>query len=543
MDLRDELEQKQQEAKALGELTAAQKKDLAGKTDIARKNAILRLAREYGDILEEIREIEMDIAEEEDREPPAELTKDERDSLQTQFYSKVVSSLEKVVSSQKETKLESNLRSMAADASGTSLYDSLEQYIKQVVPFNPETNNNINMKQMFSREFDEIDVKNLADYPHKDALKQLRANMEGKQLPPEWSIFTSNIGLLMEAAESKRSDQADFSLEGTYKIDVGKFFGAIDLSDADSRESVYEYWKAIDAKYDDFTNALKAFLDAAEQSENEDFANRVKKFRDKYGEGSLSLRYVYDVAPINTQRVGPKKRLLQVIENLLIVENLADRVEHTIARESEEDRLTDEETNQLLGFKETFSDAMEMNMQEETVDDVYFDDEADPEEKATREDFEEALRDDVDILLATEMMKNTRLISATDDMATLLRQYLDMVVDMLPENKFKSIETYIDRFKDEIKNSLILEREDYFIPVSVMIQPQVKNQLKGGMSVGLTPDEAEEEIERIAEFFDDFEIMLKDWENQTILEVAPRGGQAKTSIESRDAGGLKLVVF
>ena len=60
------------------------------------------------------------------------------------------------------------------------------------------------------------------------------------------------------------------------------------------------------------------------------------------------------------------------------------------------------------------------------------------------------------------------------------------------------------------------------------------------MSVGLTPDEAEEEIERIAEFFDDFESMLKDWENQTILEVAPRGGQAKTSIESRDAGAAKI---
>lgn len=534
MDLRDELEQKQKEAEALGKLSLEERKELAAKSDVARKNTIIALSKKYGNILEEIREIEMDIADEEGREPPAEMTRDELESRKSEFFSKVMASIKERVALGKETRAEAIMRDLK-NASKVSLYDSMEQYIREAVPFNPETNNNISMKEMFSRVFDEIAVKNLIEYRDKDLLQQLEKNMEGKSLPAEFSNFISNAKLLMEAAEQRREGQEEFSLEGTYTINVGKFFGAIDLSDADSRESVYEYWKDIDAKYEDFTDALKAFLDAAENSENEEFASRVRKFRDKHQKGdTFLLRYVYDVPPIPTPRMGAKKKLIQVIENLLIVEGLADRVEQIAGEQlDEEDRLTDELVEQLADFKETFSDAMEIDLEEEAIEggDVLVEGEA-PEEKDFN--FEEYLTDDVDILLATEMMRSKRLISATEDMAVLLRQYLDTVVAMLPERKFKSIETYIDRFKDEIKNSLILEREDYFIPVSVLIQPQVKNQLKGAMTAGSSPDEAEQDIEAIAEFFDDLEAMLRDWENQTMLEVAPRGGQAATSIESRE---------
>lgn len=545
MDLRDELEQKQKEAEALGKLSPQEKKELAAKSDVARKNTIIALSKKYGNILEEIREIEMDIADEEGREPPAEMTKDELESRKSEFFSKVMASIKERVALGKETSIEANMRRIT-NAKGESFYDSMEQYIREAVPFNPETNNNISMKEMFSRAFDEIAVKNLIEYRDKNVLQALEK--EGEKVSPskfpEYSNFISNAKLLMEAAEQRREGQEAFSLEGTYSINVGKYFGAVNLSDADSRESVYKYWKEIDGKYENFTNALKAFLDSAENSENEAFANRVRKFRNKHQKGdTFLLRYVYDVPPIPTPRVGPKKQLIQVIENVLLVEGLADTVEHLVREElTEEDKLTDEVSEELAMFRETFSDAMEIDLDDDTIEggDILVGESID-RQTIGLEEFQEVLRDDVDILLATEMMRSKRIVSVTEEMSTLLRQYLDMVVNMLGENKFKSIESYIDRFKDEIKNSFALEREDYFIPISVLIQPQVKNKLKGLVKVGSSPDEAEQDIEAISDFFEDLEVMLKDWENQTILEVAPRGGQSRTNVEYRDAGAEKIL--
>lgn len=537
MGLREDLEQKQEEAEALGKLTLEEKKTLAGKSEQARKNAIIALSKKYGRVLEDIREIEMDIAEEEGRELPEELTTAERQMRESEFREKVQASFKSQVTQQMESSAEGAFRAMRVKAgSKTTLYDVLEKYLKEAVPFNPETNNIISIAQMFKKKYDEIAVKNLVtleeEYEKRLDIAETLTGSAGVEI----DNFTHNFQLLQDAMEDKRGSQADFSLEGSYSINVGKYFGAINLSDSESRDLVYDYWKAIDAKYEDFTNALEAFLESAENTKNEAFANRVRKFRDKYergAEGKFNLRYVYDVAPMPTPRVPAKQRLVQVIENIIATENLSNEVERifTPAKAGEEDVTTDELTEQLSGYKETFSDAMEMDLRQTYLEDIL---EPVPEDEDDERFIDNLLEDTVDILLATEMMRSKRLISATEDAAIALRQYLDMVVDLLPEKRFKSIETYIDRFKDEIKNSLILERQDYFIPVSVLIQPQVKNQLKGGAKAGVTPDEAEEEIENISEFFEDLETLLKDWENQTILEVAPSGRPPATSIEPRE---------
>ena len=524
MTLQDDLEIEQERAKRLGQLTLQEKKKLAEKSELGLNRALTSLGNKYGRIIEDIREIEMEIAEEEGRQAPPKMTESEKASLISEFRSKVSSSLEE----QREGRV-GTLRQMT-NASGQSFYSVLETYIKQVSPFNPETNNSISMRQMFTRQFDEISVKNLVDFKDKDLLNRfLEAVDKDKSLGEELDNIIHNIKLLMEGVEAKRGSQEGLSLEGTYSIDVGKFFGAIDLSDSDSRESIYEYWKEIDGKYDVFAKALLKFVDSAKDSKDEDFANRAKKFSDKYSSNTLlgqkgvvgkTLKYVFDIKPIPTERVAPKERLAQVIENIILVENLSDALDSSNSQK----------------VNETFTDGTELDLEEKTIPSG---DVLDMVEVEPDEDFENIFDEDVDVLLVIEMLRNKKVISATTDMKTLLRRYLDTVTDILPENKFKPIKTYIERFKNEIENSLILEREDYFIPISVLLTPEFKS-VKAPMDI--TYATADTQINNIAQFFEDFEELIKDWRNQSTFEVAarPDRGSAGSNVDARDDVGSKI---
>ncbi len=540
MTLRDELEELRVKVEALGKLSGEERKDLAGSSDVSRKNKLIARSKKYGQLLEDIREVEQDLAEEEGRTAPEDISPTELESRMSQFRTKLANSIKESVSRQKESSAEANLRNIETPSG--SLYDVLASYIKEAVPFNSESGRNITMSEMFTRRFSDIGLKNLVTFPDVATQRLLSiadtiTGNAGEQI----KNFVGNFRLLEDVMEDRREGEQEFDLDGeTYNINVGKFFGAINLSDSDSRESVYEYWEKIDGKYEAFENALDAFLESAEKSKNEEFAEKARKFAGKKG----ILRYVYNIPLVPHKGLGPKKRLIQVIQNLLVSERLASEVEAIAGQSlSEEDRLTDEATLQLGQYAATFSDAMEIDLEEEAIEggDVLIE-ETQTDLIGSREDFLEGISTDTDILLAIEMIRSRRLVSATDEMATELRKYLDMAEDMLTEKEFTSVETYFDQFKAEIKNSLILERENYFIPISVFTDPAIKRRVKGLTGEVKLPfaSEAEDVIDDIAEFFDDLEVLLKDWENQTMFEVAPKGGQPATSIESREDPSGKI---
>ena len=70
MTLQDDLEIEQERAKRLGQLTLQEKKKLAEKSELGLNRALTSLGNKYGRIIEDIREIEMEIAEEEGRQAP-----------------------------------------------------------------------------------------------------------------------------------------------------------------------------------------------------------------------------------------------------------------------------------------------------------------------------------------------------------------------------------------------------------------------------------------------------------------------------------------
>ena len=542
-DLQDELEELQQELEDLGKFTPEEKKELAAKSDEAIKRRISALSRKYKNTLQDIRSVEQEIAEEEGRTPPEAMSDTEAQTRSDQFGARVFRSIKDLVGRERESSAEGNLRSIKVGG-GRSLYDVLDAYLKQAVPFDASSGQSISIRQMFVKRYDEIGLKNIVSFPDEAAQKLLAiADKITGDAGEEIQNFVANFRVLQDA-EDARKRGAKESLEdaGTYSINVGKFFGAIDLSDSDSRDSVYEYWKDIDEKYDAFSQALLEFLESAEKSKDEKFAERARKFKAEYtvniddespAKMNKNLRYVYDIPAINMERDSPKNRLIRVIENIILAEGLADTVEAQAgAKLGEEDVMTDEQTQALSEFKETFSDAMEMDLERERIIDGDDADTLMPQQSAEAEEFYERLvEDDVDVLLAIEMAKNKKLVSATDDMATELRQYLDMAEEMLNEGQFQTVDVEFERLKKEAKQSLVLERPDYFVPISALLDSQVMSKLN---IQNLDYNDIVDSLDFISNFFEDLEVLMKNWEDQTIFEVAPRGGQAATTVESRE---------
>ena len=534
-EMKVDLEQANEDLKALTSLTQKEKQDFAGKTENQRKQSIVSRSNKYIRELNNIRQLEIEIANLEGTTPPKQYSEGELKIKQSELTNKLNQSLQDIIQS----------RTIAGATKDSPFHEKVRMYLKEASAFNPNTNNSISFEDLFSRKFDEIGVKNIAIFP-KDEVDELRRGAR-KDASIEVKNFISNLDLLEEASEEKRTSQEkEFSIEGSYEINVSKFFGALDLSDMKSRDATYDYWKKIHAKYADFKTALDAFLDAYDEDEGKDerkkeFLERLKSFK-KYK--TIDLQYVYSIEPIEHSAILPKQKLLNALNALVEAENLFDYIEERVkaSKDTDEDKDDEDEDDDweakdiMAAFEEVNTYIEEdkawranerdaYSMDEQTTDDsISISQTIETEEE--RRMLQALSYADVDILLAIELIQNKKIISVTKEMKNELRTALKNIRQMLSQRKLMTIEQNLSQWEKEINNSLSLtEREDYYVPVSVMPEEIFKKIPELGE---YNPNEI---VDKINKFFTDLEELLKDWQSQNIYEYRPRTGQAQTGFE------------
>ena len=517
-----EIEAKKLENDKLLKPSKAKKEELAGLKEGIKKLRLKKIAKEHIENLKAIREMEIAFAQENGRQVPEPYSENELNLKLKEAVSTLSQNLRTTETRITESTLESRLKE------GKQL-QVLDSYLKRIVP--TSRGFKLSRAELFSKDYsgDGIEVTNYAPIPTGlDNVVQAKI-IESELINEDetFKIFASNFQELREAVARRQQETGTEILEGKYKIDVAKFFGAIDLSDAKSREIVYDYWEEIDGLYEPFISALDNFISVAKDSKNEDFVKRVEVFEKSFGGSSPELRYTANIPKVKVEMVDPIEKFLNVILNAMYAENITDEVDTIMSETALDDEpqfQNDLERLEAEMFGNTSGDGFDTSIDLESskiIDDVNADIEGQDERVMRR-----IIDSDLDILLAIESYRNNKLVSATEEIKAELTSVLRDLDDVLTEKEKIKFGFNVDfqRWRSQIKQSLTLERDNYFIPVNV------------GKDFSIVPDKGDYNLrlEKISEFFEALEVMLKDYESQSMFEVRQRRGKDATTIEPSD---------
>ena len=271
------------------------------------------------------------------------------------------------------------------------------------------------------------------------------------------------------------------------QVDVYKYLGAVSLSEYDTREEIYYFWKSVGEKYKDFKNDLSSFFDSVEKLESSNknvktFKEEIKEIRDEYEE--LSLQYIVKMQKMHIEVPPAAERYISIIEGIEVANNL-NSLKEEIAEEMEGDEIPVE----IEGKQEAFEAALlqfenwsgeaeaalnDLKSVEEKVEEVAEDDE-DMKMGGIEFNAEDVV---IDPLLAIEFARNKKLISFTQDGKRKLRTLINKIKrDM---NVVLDFRASLNNMLDDIEESLIFDSDDdnYHLPITVTKAKAVEQYIK-----------------------------------------------------------------
>mgnify|MGYP003110189176 FL=1 len=349
--------------------------------------------------------------------------------------------------------------------------DTIFQPIMNNVPID-EDKVNLTRNELMTRKVPKISFKKVTD----NAINTPEYEEKLKKYAGELSHTKGDI-LLYNFNKMKRKFNRLKHFEETkqelkrIQVDVYKYLGAVSLSEYDTREDVYEFWKEVGEKYKDFKDDLTNFFDAVEKLDSDTkevkrFKAEIKDIRDEYEEESL--QYIVKMQKIYMGVPPAAERYISIIEGIETANRL-NALKEEIAEELE----GDETPVEIEGKQEAFEAALlqfenwsgeaeaalnDLKSVDEKVEEVADDM---PEIEFNSEDVV------IDPLLAIEFARNKKLISFTQDGKRKLRTLINKIKKDM--NVVLDFRASLNNMLDDIEESLIFDSDDdnYHLPITV----------------------------------------------------------------------------
>ena len=272
----------------------------------------------------------------------------------------------------------------------------------------------------------------------------------------------------------------------TITADIGKYLGSTDLSKDDVRESIYDFWETTSKKYGAFEDALKKVLSLAKTEdlgipqgplEEKDtggyFYTQIENpFREKMAEierkyGNLNLEYIYDFTKMKVPYTeDPKMRLVEALDRIIISNRLIVNEQRLIqeygddestegAQEKWQESMIDEIENKIEASKREQSGV-------DSIADTKFSTADDSAIANFSADIASAI---VDPLLSFELVRGKKLLALDTDSQRMLRETIKAFKD---EETDLDTKTNLNELFSEVRDTLIMEKDKYVLPISVL---------------------------------------------------------------------------
>lgn len=398
----------------------------------------------------------------------------------------------------------------------------------------------IQIKELFLSEIprEDIDIGNPSETRIMEApVRNKLLDSVKDKTEEEQFRFKRNIDNIAEVLATKiRRGKTEVR---TVRMNAVKYLGGVNLSKADTRAEIYDFWEETADKYKQFKDDLKSFFDAV--LTNDKTKESTKKYFTQLKEEYLNdnLEYIGKFNKI-TKKLSPQtKRLIARIENLTDFEEIIDNIIDNF-----DDGNDSEDSFDFSGLNESemdlinsaFSDIVS-HRDEAFIEEIELPDtiEGDIEDNDITENAE------IDPLLAYELMQDTKLISITEEgqkqMTQILNEAIEDAITLNMKFAFR-------KAREELRDSFTIEKDEYYLPISVLNNGKFMKYLE--MSYIDKPAELESKIERssidtdverkIGELLDKIHIGITDEEFGFDVSTRTNQGKAATGsiIDERD---------
>jgi len=320
----------------------------------------------------------------------------------------------------------------------------------------------------------------------------------------------------------------------TVSMNAVKYLGGIDLSKADTRKEIYDFWEETADKYKQFKEDLKSFFEAV--LKNDKTKPSTKKYFTELKEEYINdnLEYIGKFNQITKSLSPQTKRLIARIENLTDFEEIIDNMIDNF-----DDGDDSEDSFDFSGVSEA-----DMNIINSAFSNIVsHKDDAFISEIDLPDTLEENIEDDnitenaqIDPLLAYELMQDTKLISITQEGQKQMTQILN---ESIEDATTLNMKFAFRKAREELRDSFTIEQDEYYLPISVLNNGKFVKYLN--MSYLDKPTELETKIERssidtdvekkIGELLDKIHIGITDEEFG--FDVSTRTNQGKAATGSK----------
>lgn len=330
--------------------------------------------------------------------------------------------------------------------------------LNQITSMNIYSNNSlITEKDLLSTNLKNIEIRN----PKKEVLTLLESNAFASAT----GILKNNLDLIHETLKESFMETEFKDLSNRFPIN--KYLGALNVSKADVRKEIYEYWGNIGKLFDEFVKDTIDFFDEVQKSNlSDEVKNKFSKF---WNESDIDgLDYIIKFPSVIEDFLTHQQRYFNLIMNIRAAEKLIETVS---SEDFDKDEMAEaenamEEWMQKLELESrTSGDEWEqqMSVHQDIIDIV-------GEEWDV--DFEEATKSEADPLFVYLFRKGDRLLSVTEQGEDTLREILTNAKESIEDEDFKisfDLEVNIEDWLEEIENSHVLDESvDFYLPAYVM---------------------------------------------------------------------------
>jgi len=384
---------------------------------------------------------------------------------------------------------------------------------------------------------DPIDVRN----PKSEVLDEINTALKGNI----GEKLRHNLLEIKEVLED-RLDVAEYK---TFKIDINKFLGAVDVSKKDTRIEIYNYWAGIGELYEQFEEDLTNFFIEVRDI---DFPEEIKDtFNKLYKQvGNTNLEYIAKFENIDRRFESGYHRFFNIIAHRLALDRMTVKEDDQSGYADDPASFGDVNASlvqylegSLAASSSTAGDAIDM----EIVDEL---EELLQTQLRWDEDYE-AVMGRADPLLVYEYNRGTKLIAINDQMEREILGLLEDMEEQLEEADDYgqvSLETSADiaEWLDQVEDTQILDEGDVKVmalPVSVLSNTKFRKMysentfpsFEEGDKIGL------DNIEKIKDFFNDLYDLLSGEDFRAEVETRSTKGRRRGSVfETRDARGSSV---
>lgn len=382
-----------------------------------------------------------------------------------------------------------------------------------------------------------LDIRN----PQPSVLNnpQVKTALGAEQTP---AAFKANFNKIKQRLEDMSGTKEYKQL--TNKFPTNKYLGAIDISKADNRLEVYNFWDEVGGRYDEFINNMAEFFVAAKAVSWEN-AKVADKFNKLYNDvNDINLEYIVEFEPVEERFLSARHRFFNIIAHRLHLEGLMRPEEGNEGYHDDHDKHGDvnsqlaEQLQSSLGNSSTQGDTLDLNQwAEHLTTELTWDDEYD------------ALMGAADPLLLYESNRGEKLLAINDEMEGQLIEVLEELLEELDDGYGVSLDTTtdIEEWMEQLEDTQVLDegklKGKMALPISVLNNKDFAKlytsttfkSVEEGKSIGV------DNVDKIKNFFADLYQLLSGDDFRMEVEARTTKGRRRGSVteprERRQATG------